>query len=196
MNFLDSSYWDNRYKTDETGWDIGAVSPPLKEYFDQLNDKKIKILIPGAGNAYEAEYLFNQGFENVFLLDFSQTALNNFKERVPGFPSNHIICDDFFNHSGSYDLIIEQTFFCAINPELRKNYVDKCFQLLNKGGKMAGLLFDDQLNADKPPFGGCKEEYNNLFSAKFDIIKLETAYNSIAPRAGRELFFIFRKQNQ
>jgi|GEM_PF-3928663 len=29
---LDEQYWNNRYKTDQTGWDIGFVSTPLKEY--------------------------------------------------------------------------------------------------------------------------------------------------------------------
>ena len=50
-------YWINRYKEERTGWDIGYPSTPLKEYIDQLQDKNLRILIPGAGNGYEAEYL-------------------------------------------------------------------------------------------------------------------------------------------
>ena len=59
----DRSYWENRYVDATAVWDIGYVSPPLKEYFDQLTDKQLKILIPGGGNGYEAEYLFqNRGW--------------------------------------------------------------------------------------------------------------------------------------
>jgi len=58
-----SNYWENRYQNQQTGWDIGEISSPLKAYIDQLEDKSIKILIPGAGNAYEAEYLFLNGFK-------------------------------------------------------------------------------------------------------------------------------------
>ena len=36
-------------------------------------------------NAYEAEYLFNQGFKNVFVMDISALPLRNFKERNPNF---------------------------------------------------------------------------------------------------------------
>ena len=54
-----------------TGWDIGGPSTPLVKYFDQLADKQRKILIPGAGNAYEAEYLWAQGFSNVHVLDIA-----------------------------------------------------------------------------------------------------------------------------
>ncbi len=48
----EENYWTNRYKIESTGWDIGYASTPLKEYIDQLSDKTIRILIPGAGNAY------------------------------------------------------------------------------------------------------------------------------------------------
>ncbi|GIV42652.1 MAG: hypothetical protein KatS3mg034_1962 [Vicingaceae bacterium] len=50
-------YWEERWNKGETGWDIGYASPPLIEYAMQLEDKNKKILIPGAGNAYEAEFL-------------------------------------------------------------------------------------------------------------------------------------------
>ena len=68
----DKDYWTQRYKDDLTGWDIGAVSTPLKTYFDQLTDKSLRILIPGAGNAHEADIpLHKQGFSNVSILDVS-----------------------------------------------------------------------------------------------------------------------------
>ena len=66
--------------------------------------------------------------------------------------------------------------------------------LLSPKGKIVGLLFNFPLTQEGPPFGGSKEEYLTLFSEKFTIKKLEKAYNSIKPRAGRELFFIFEKK--
>ena len=58
--FLSSEYWNTRYVENDFGWDAGEITTPLKTYFDQLKDKSLKILIPGAGNSYEAEYLFNK----------------------------------------------------------------------------------------------------------------------------------------
>lgn len=185
---LSREFWDNRYLNNETGWDIGSISTPIKEYIDQLTDKTIKILIPGCGNAYEAEYLFNKGFKNIYLVDLSPLALENFKNRVKNFPESHLICDDFFNLTEHFDLIIEQTFFCAINPNLRSSYAKQVAQLLNKNGKLVGLLFNEALNHDKPPFGGNKEEYMKYFSPFLNIEIMETSYNSIAPRKERELF--------
>src|SRR5438132_14384434 len=99
-------YWENRYLNKETGWDIGYPSTPLVDFFKTLEDKNISILIPGAGNGYEVEYLFNNGFTNVHLLDFSAEAIKGFKNRVPGFPDSQLHLEDFFDHEGIYDLII------------------------------------------------------------------------------------------
>ena len=60
---LDAEYWNNRYISHDFKWDLGEVSDPLKHYFDQLTDTNLHILIPGAGNAHEAEYLFNNSRE-------------------------------------------------------------------------------------------------------------------------------------
>lgn len=190
---LDSEYWDNRYKEGATGWDIGSPSTPLKDYIDQLTDTNQKILIPGAGNAYEAEYLYQKGFKNTYIIDLSSTALANFKRRVPHFPTTHVLQGDFFALDDSFDLILEQTFFCALDPKLRPKYAQKMYSLLNPSSKVVGLLFDFPLTSEGPPFGGSAEEYQTYFKPYFILRKLEMAYNSISPRVGRELFFIFQK---
>ena len=59
-------YWSSRWNNNETGWDLGHASPALVEYVEQLTDKNIKILIPGSGNAHEAQYLFKAGFKNIY----------------------------------------------------------------------------------------------------------------------------------
>ena len=193
-NRFDGTYWHNKYKNNTTGWDIGQISIPLKKYFDQLKDKSISILIPGGGNGHEAEYLHNLGYKNVYLLDIVAQPLKNFHSRVHEFPLEHLMQIDFFKLSGQYDLIIEQTFFCALDPILRKKYVEKVSELLNNNGKLVGLLFDFPLTEDGPPFGGSIEEYTYTFSKKFKIKILERSYNSIPERNGKELFIKFEKK--
>ena len=186
-------YWSNRWNTNQTGWDLGQASPALMEYTKQLTDKNIKILIPGCGNAHEAQHLFKAGFKNIYVLDFAEEPLQNLKNALPEIPDEHLIYSDFFHHEGQYDLILEQTFFCAIDPVLRSEYVKHASKLLKPGGKLVGLLWSVPLNEDHPPFGGNHAEYEELFTPYFSIQTMEPAYNSIAPRANRELFVIFRK---
>ena len=186
-------YWQDRYLNHATGWDIGHVSTPLKEYFDQLVRTDIHVLIPGAGNAYEAAYLWQLGFKNVDVLDVAEAPLVTFKQAYPDFPGRQLIQCDFFDHKGSYDLIVEQTFFCALEPSLRSEYVQKSYELLKPGGKIVGLLWNKPMNANLPPFGGSIAEYQELFSPLFNIDILTTSYNSIPPRAGNEVFIKFQK---
>ena len=121
--------------------------------------------------------------------------LQSFSNRVPNFPKENLIHQDFFIHQESYDIIIEQTFFCALTPSLREQYVQHMHALLKPNGKLVGLLFNDVLNTDKPPFGGNKEEYEKLFTPYFHLTVFEPCYNSIKPRANRELFIIFKKRS-
>ena len=80
------------------------------------------------------------------------------------------------------------------DTSLRIDYVKKMHYLLKPKGKIIGLLFDFQLTEVGPPFGGTLDEYKNLFKSQFEIKVLEKAYNSIKPRLGSELFFIFEKK--
>lgn len=201
QNKFGKDFWSDRWAKNETGWDMGSPSTPLKEYIDTLDSneqKYLKILIPGCGNAYEAEYLNAKGFRNVYVIDFAEKALQEFSKRVPGFPKDHLICGDFFEMTEKdFDLILEQTFFCAINPVLRKNYAEKMYELLSPNGKLVGLLFNDpNLTFENPPFGGNEEMYRAILSPYFTFNKFEPAYNSITPRAGRELFINLHRKDK
>jgi len=192
------NYWTQRYLEERTGWDIGYPSTPIKEYSDQLTDKNISILIPGAGNAYEAEYLWKQGFHNIFVLDISEFPLEKFQERNPEFPKDQLLLADFFEHQNQYDLILEQTFFCALVPtdENRFAYAEHMAKLLKQNGKLVGVWFDIPLTDDmeKRPFGGNKAVYLNYLEPFFKIETFERCYNSIPARMGNELFGIFFKK--
>ena len=96
----DAEFWQKRYDDGYTGWDIGKISPPLQAYIEHLLDsgvsKSVQILIPGAGNAYEAGYLHEQGFSHVYVVDFAKLPLDNFAKRYPSFPKAHLLQADFF----------------------------------------------------------------------------------------------------
>ena len=127
------SYWQERYANQETKWDMGHVSPPLKAYFDGLPDKNIRILIPGCGNGYEADYLMQQGFTNVTMLDIAPEPVARLKTQLSEFvgKSLHVEEADFFAHEQTYDLIVEQTFFCALPPNFREKYAQQMQKLLH-----------------------------------------------------------------
>ncbi len=196
---FDAAYWQARYATPgRADWDAGGPTPPLRAYLDQLPvARQPRILIPGAGRAYEAEYLHRRGFRHVVVADLAPEPLAALAGRVPDFPVAHLWQADFFAlpPTEPFDLLLEQTFFCALDPRLRPTYARQCAALLRPGGKLVGLLFDTIFpKATEPPFGGSRAEYHAYFAPYFRFVHFETAYNSLRARAGRELFICLEKQ--
>lgn len=192
MNELDQNYWNQRYEACTTGWDLGQPSPPIQAYFDQVPHKEKSILIPGAGNGHDVIELYRKGFESVYLLDFAPTPVEHFKKNFPEFPEHQLLIEDFFSHDGAYDLIAEQTLFCAIDPALRLNYVKKVHALLKPNGKLIGVLFNRDFEGG-PPFGGNIQEYRSYFEPLFTSVEISDCYNSINPRRGAEVFIKITK---
>jgi SAM-dependent methyltransferase len=189
---LDQTYWNNRYQAQTMGWDLGSISPPIKTFIDQIQNKAIAVLIPGCGNAYEAEYLLQQHFTNITVIDIAPTLVALLEDKFKNNTNIKVVLGDFFDHKGSYDLILEQTFFCALPPSFRQRYVWKMHQLLSQNGVLSGLLFDRTFEVS-PPFGGNLEDYKMLFQKAFVFNAIGVAKNSLANRAGSELFFEFTK---
>ena len=187
------SYWDEQYSTEQTGWDLKDASPPLKKYIDTIKNKDIAILIPGCGNAYEAEYLLQQGFTNITLVDISTVLTNRLTKKYQSTPIQ-VINQNFFDHKAKYDLILEQTFFCALHPSFRERYVTQCIELLNDHGKIAGLLFNKKIADHEPPYTATNAIYMELFSPWFHFLRFENCMDSIKPRLGSELFVEFEKK--
>lgn len=192
---LSASYWDDRYKDSNTPWDIGYVSPPLKNYFDNIQDKSIRVLIPGAGRAYEAIYLHQKGFSNVWVCDWAEESFRHLHKVAPGFPKDYLLVGDFFDLTLEVDLVVEQTFFCALPRSKRKAYVRKMADILPYRSKLIGLLFADEFPHAGPPFGGTEVEYKELLSLHFEIEQMGLATDSIKPRLGRELFFVASRKD-
>ncbi|HHG83528.1 MAG TPA: methyltransferase domain-containing protein [Bacteroidetes bacterium] len=190
---LNESYWQQRWKDQNTPWDMGHASPALIEYAQQIPDKGARILIPGAGSGHEATWLMDAGFSNVTILDIAEGALKTLQANNPRIRDEQLACGDFFAHKGAYDVILEQTFFCALPVARRDDYVQQMHKLLVPGGTLAGLLFCFA-KQDGPPFGGDAAEYRQRFSPFFEIKTMAPCHNSIEPRAGSELFFILKKR--
>lgn len=197
MSELDPAYWDGRYRDQNIPWDLGKPSRPLVEFAESLPRKDCRILIPGAGSAHEAAWLWENGFEQVAVLDWSTEAVRRFQDTYPDFPATQLIVGDFFAHEGEYDLVLEQTFFCALPPERRGDYARKMHSLIGEGGHLAGVWFNFPLKPEKgPPFGGSAEEYRAHFAPYFEIEIMEPCRNSEPDRMGKELFLKLRRNTE
>jgi thiopurine S-methyltransferase len=187
-NKLSAQYWNQRYIDQNTPWDIGQPSPAIIKYLQENVEQSTRILIPGAGKAHEAIWLHQNGYEQVWVCDWAEDAFVHLKAAAPDFPDQKLLCTDFFDLLLEIDLVLEQTFFCALPPEKRRAYVQKTASLLSAKGKLTGLLFANPFPFQGPPFGGTKSEYIQLFQGSFEILQMDISQDSIGPRLGNELF--------
>lgn len=96
---LDANYWSARYSQGKTGWDIGQASPSLINYCKDLKPLT-KILIPGAGRAYEFLALKELGFSDVRIIDFAPALNEELQEAFPNHRQD-LLCEYFFKHQDS-----------------------------------------------------------------------------------------------
>jgi SAM-dependent methyltransferase len=186
---LNEQYWEQRYQNNDTPWDIGYPSPAFVDFMSKVDFKTKSILIPGAGNAYEAHWLLEHGATDVTVVDISQLVVAKLKKEVGDSGVIKVINLDFFKLEGQFDYIFEQTFFCALQPQLRKDYVAKMNSLLSANGMLFGLLFNTVFDRQGPPFGGDSNEYFELFSPVFTYFEVDYHPLSIPPRINSEIFF-------
>ena len=194
----DTQFWEDIYLDDDAGWDLGGVTPVFDNIVDQLF--RGKVCIVGCGNGYDAVMYAQKGFE-VTAVDFAPSAvialeaMSN-KENVN---VQTLQSDIFFlspEYDSVFDYVIEQTCFCAVNPERRQEYERLVFKILKPGGKLIGLWFplDKTIEDGGPPWGITIDEIKSIFKNGWNIEKEEFPEISIQPRKNREKLIIFGKQ--
>ena len=197
-NSENPDYWNDRYSNNEIGWDIGTPTPIFVNFFKKFKSKK-NILIPGVGKGHDALFLSKKN-HNVFAVDFSMKAISNIKKKaLEANTTLNLICEDFFNLNnlnGKIDIILEYTFFCAINPNKRIKYIHKSSELLKTDGLFVAILLpiNKILNDDGPPFGVNLAKTLRDFEKYYDIIECEKSDLSIKPRIDNEVFVLMRKK--
>ena len=189
--------WQRHYDEGDLGWDLGQVAPPFIRLFESNAILPGKTLVPGCGRGHEVIYLTENGFE-VTAVDYSSGAVNHLKSTVQ---ERKLKCKvlhmDFFGidstHNGVYDLLIEQTFFCAISPEQRTSYVSTVARALKQGGMLAGLFYHTGKEGG-PPFNTTREDILKHFSDSFKIQQLSKSEDSAEQRKNKEWLVILVKK--
>lgn len=182
-----SRFWNQRFKDQETPWDLGEPSPSLVELERRWSLKKgDRVFVPGCGRGNDALFFAEQGYE-VTALDWSSTAVEELQDKASkrGI-SIQVLQGDFFSfESDAFDGWVEHTFFCAIDPNDRPRYFEKCSQLIRPGGELVGTFFLTHQDRDGvaiakegevrtgPPFWTSEQYFRDLFEAKFKILECE-----------------------
>ena len=201
MSSLDvssSHFWDQCYKEDNIGWDLGSPTPIFMDWCDSIEGVR-KICVPGAGNGYDPLYFASKGHE-VTAIDFAQHPVDRLKkESKKNGIDITILQKSIFDLEESlhntFDYIVEYTCYCAIEPEMRFKYIQTMYKLLKSGGEMVAIFLplNKKLSEGGPPFGVELNETIDMFSENFSLIESIEHPLTIQPRVNNERFVRFVK---
>lgn len=199
MKDLSASSWDARYQEGNTPWDLSGPTPEFARLLkEDWFPRRGRALVPGGGRGHDAILLARHGLD-AHLVDFAPLALTAVQEAASAEKATVITYRQDFFHlpqlaalQESFDLMLEYTFYCAIDPALRADYAKAAHALMKPGGLLVGLFFPLQPKGEGPPFVVSKEEIETLFAPYFEL-KFETPQASVKPRAGSEILGIFRR---
>jgi methyl halide transferase len=193
---LTSKAWEQKYQENQDRWDLGSPAPPLINLLDSAQAPRPgRIAVLGCGAGQDALLFANAGFD-VVGFDFAPSAIERAitMAQARQLPAQ-FLQRDIFNLDAefldSFDYVLEHTCFCAINIELRPQYVQVVKSLLRPHGQLIALFYTHQ-KPDGPPFGVKPQAILADFAPHFNIVYFQPAKDSIARRQGEEHLGIFQ----
>jgi len=189
--------WERHYDEKDLRWDIHEAAPPLVHLWKERIFSPCKAIIPGCGAGHEVMFLAKKGF-NVTAVDYTHGAIKLIKNTLKkNNCSGEVLHQDFFNldckYNETFELMLEHTFFCAISPTKRREYVETAKRILKPGGYLIGLFYETGEDGG-PPFNTRQEDIEFFFSDSFMIESLSKTLHSAEQRRGKEWLAILKKR--
>lgn len=189
--------WEERYRSGDTHWDRGLVSPPLMQYVTR-NPLLGRVFVPGCGRGNDVAALARAGVD-VTGLDIAPTAVREAKERYPD-AADRFVCGDLFNLApelrGAFDVVVEHTCLSGLPPELRQDYRRGVESALKPGGLLVGVWFiNPALDPGEkgPPYPLSVADLDALFAGGFDVVEDYVPDVAFEGREGRERVRVLRR---
>ena len=95
---------------------------------------------------------------------------------------------------GSFDWVFEHTFFCAIDPSRRREYVRAVDSALAKDGTLLAIFFMNIEDPEGPPFPVTHEEIARLFDPFFETTERWVPSIAYPGRENREEMRVMRRK--
>lgn len=136
-------FWQERYRTQQLGWDRGAASPQLHAWLDTGHlTHPSRVVVPGCGSGWEVAALAARGFE-VTGIDYAPEAVERTRTLLAelGLQAQVMQADVLeWVPEIPFDAVYEQTCLCALHPDRWVAYADALHRWLLPGGRLYALF--------------------------------------------------------
>ena len=190
--------WNRRYLQNDTPWDKGHVAPPLVEALENGLEFSGKILVPGCGLGHDARYVACRSPRaTVLAVDISAEALCRAQEYEN--PQNLDFQQiDFLGAAwtGGFNVLVEHTLYCAINPSQRQAYAEAAAKAIKVGGLFLGIFFKNDYPdlEEGPPYFSSDAQLDACFDEHFELLEKWLPGVAFEERVGEEELRLYRRQ--
>lgn len=145
MTQLSPHFWQEKFETQQTGWDRGQANPQLLQWLQRgvLNAQDTRrIAVPGCGKGWEVALLSELGFETTGL-DYTPAAVTATKQRLQtaGLLAEIVQADVLsYMPQQPFDAVYEQTCLCALTPDTWIDYSQQLVRWIRPGGRLYALF--------------------------------------------------------
>ena len=167
------SDWEGRYRADDAPWDLGRAPPSLEQLVASIEDRALRVFVPGAGRGHDALCWARAGHP-VTALDLAPTAVEQGRA-LTGEPVAWVLGDLFALPPalrGAFDIVWEQTCLCALPPDRRFDYALAVASVLRPGGTFHGVLWEHGKEGG-PPWSITEEIARDALGGAFEIERIE-----------------------
>ena len=189
------SDWEERYQDHDVQWDKGEPSPGLVDWLEEHGDEHGgKVIVPGCGFGHDVRAWAKSGFDCQGV-DIAPSAIKGAKSQTPDLITNAIFrIGNFLDEEPleTFDFVFEHTFFCAIDPSRRTDYLQAVLRHLKPNGQLLAVHYILPKDEEGPPFGTDKEEVLHLFSPRLKLIG-DWIPRSFPHRKDLEHMFLWRR---
>lgn len=173
----DAEGWDALWQRGVTPGEYWDIHVALPELVAQIKLKQLPIggraLVPGCGRGYDVEVLCKSGlYDEVLGLDISETAVRAARDYLDGkgVKGYQVVTGDFFGTGleGTFSLIYDYTFFCAIPMEWRAKWGARMKQLVEVGGVLVTAMYPygEKTGQEGPPFDVHEKAYREVLEGE------------------------------
>jgi SAM-dependent methyltransferase len=136
-------FWQERYRSGQTGWDRGGANAQLLAWLEAgILRPPARIVVPGCGSGWEVAELARRGFE-VTAIDYAEHAVERTRQLLAGEGlSARVLQADVlaWQPDSPFDAVYEQTCLCALHPDRWIAYADALHRWLAPGGHLFALF--------------------------------------------------------
>jgi SAM-dependent methyltransferase len=188
----DPKFWDAAYDEKRDGWELGDVAPPIARALREMRGPG-RAIVFGCGRGHEVRAAARAGFD-VVGVDFAAQPIEDAARMTPADLAKHVTWRraDIFaqGDEGTFDLLVEHTSYCAIDPKRRDEWIRVARKVLKPGGTLLGLFYAHD-RPGGPPYATTREDARAALERNgFRIERAETPEDSIERRRGNEFLVI------